>query len=105
MRMKLIVPNKPNHYALWMWLHTHPVKRNGRLTEKKDWPGFRTMKRLKIYIPESYCFACEEVNGLCHKCQFHGMWGCFNGLYRDWALALSPEYRAIYAKRIAERCA
>lgn len=102
--MKFSAPNKENHYALWMWLHRNPVIHEGRLTEKDDWPGFATMERLGIQLPDGYCFACEECFCDCSRCPItpQGSARCANGLYAWWVDEYRPTDRAKYAKMIAE---
>jgi hypothetical protein len=51
--LKLHVPYKENHWALWNWLANNPDK------DKDDWPGWKTMESLGISIPFASCFLCE----------------------------------------------
>jgi hypothetical protein len=64
--MKLRIPLKENHWALWNWLAKNPVV-GGRLTYKEDWPGPKTIRTHQTTFPddrhfyENNCFACQFV--------------------------------------------
>ncbi len=53
--MKLRVYNKLSHEGLWGWLGNNPEK------DKEAWPGFVTMRKLKLKLPFVFCFACAEA--------------------------------------------
>ena len=90
--MKIKIPNKENHYALWNWLANHPDK------WQKEWPGFKTLKRLRNKIV-SHCFACaenEKLNGFksyncTDKCPLYLTEACKEDL-NDWHDAYGVKY-------------
>ena len=70
--MKISVPNKENHYALWNWLAEHPTK------GKSNWPGFKTLSNLDA-MPEITCFACIEYDHDCDFCPLRKAAACSSG--------------------------
>lgn len=95
--MKLIVPNKENHYGLWNWLAKHPTK------DKTEWPGFKTIKDLNIQhiYGNPYCFLCMEFVDCCN-CP---LGRCGPGsLFVEWAYVfarLSPPDDLAERRRLA----
>ncbi len=112
--MKLSLPLKENHEALWNWLAENPH------AGKFDWPGFTTIvnkKALKSSLPKREhflfhcCFACQSVPWTedgslnCGECPVE--WGedfCGNygALYMCWQLAKNTEEKTKYARLIAK---
>ncbi len=101
--MKYSIPLKENHVALWMWLSRNPKK------EKEDWPGFDTIARVGLSLPENECFACQYCcdRGLsCKQCPVD--WSpryCVTNrrsLFFLWERAKCNIDRSRLAKQIAE---
>jgi hypothetical protein len=89
--MKLTIPNKENHYALWNWLANNPK------ADKNKWPGFKTILKYNNKTIRSHCFACEScLNKKEDKCD------CFNKCpIRDECSNDFPNW--IYAENKRER--
>lgn len=105
--MKLSLPLKENHEALWNWLAENPQE--GKL----DWPGRKTIFRnnlqqhLKDQLHFSFhtCFACQVAPYNCSKCPVDfGAIKCeYNGsYYRKWKDSHDPNERTKYARLIAK---
>jgi hypothetical protein len=122
--MKVKIYYKKCFEAMWMWLHKNPCDDFGRLNEKKDWPGHKTIiklistGRLKsllniTHYKQFYCFACQTVPGMytygydldCNKCPVNfGKEICImtGSYFVNWQRATTPEERAKYALLIAK---
>ena len=108
--MKLTIPLKENHEALWNWLADHPGK------SKYDWPGKETIGKYNIKLPHDFyfrvhtCFACQATPVdddvfVCAKCPVK--WGAkkctYDGsIYQKWLKASTPKERTKYARLIAK---
>jgi hypothetical protein len=108
---------------MWNWLGNNPVDKNGRLNEKKDWPGCHTiyglvhsdlMHRLPRWghFLSSSCFACQVApsNGSnldCDKCPV--LWKPANmcqskeSVFTQWDYSVDPKERSRLAYDIAKR--
>jgi len=99
--MKLSLPLRENHIALWTWLAENPKK------DKENWPGFRTIKQRGLHLPMSLCFACEQCGHLCGICplnQGQRVWRICDDdhAFRQWRNARTSKTRSKYARQIAE---
>ena len=92
-----------NHKRLWNWLADNPMKEDGTLTGKWDWPEW-DFNGGSIKAVELLCFACQGS----HKCCVL-IWPnefCVgddrNGLYNQWIKATNPTTRSRLARQIAD---
>lgn len=117
--MKISLPLRPNFIAEWTWLSKNPVKENGRLTLKSDWPGNKTIFKNKwdmtLALPEHYqlqmCFACQYPGvytgedllncGACPVKWSTSHCGKYRSEYERWCRAKTPKKRSQLAFIIA----
>lgn len=68
--MKLSIPFKENHHAMWKWLEENPWNEQGeRFNTKRDWPGIKTIYEYELiyafqnpaHFKSFQCFACQEA--------------------------------------------
>jgi len=92
-KIKLSVPNKENHYAMWNWLAENPTE------SKYRWPGHETIYRLGARYDvkgrnNSTCFLCMESGcNLCPLSKLSGGGCLIQGPYHDWGETSDSEER------------
>jgi hypothetical protein len=96
--IKFSAPLRENHYALWNWLANNPKK------DKWQWPGWDTLRRLRIKTPFALCFLCEAFPGDdCEKCPICPCTACPNeGIFDKWILEIDPRKSAAIARKIRD---
>ena len=85
--MNIRIDYKRSHQGLWNWLAENPDK------QKANWPGFKTLGKLRVRIPFSHCFACGiriPPEG-CYDCLVY--FGC-----KKYPFCCEDDYNSYYMK-------
>jgi len=116
--LRLRLDYKKCFEAMWSWLAKNPTNISGILNEKRNWPGFKTIRiicessNIKLYIPHfnhlcrNHCFACQTVRVVrskfqCFNCpvkhtniKLYKSCKCENGnsYYDKWRHSKTPNY-------------